>query len=174
MSRAERKARRQEDREAKQRQKEEEQRLREEEKARELAERAAGKEREAAERAERKAARAGGRRRARKSERAESERRQNEPERLDHDVVARIRQYGVTASPAEPDELRDAEPPPPPPLTTDPNEPRDAELVLLATFLLAGCGSGGGSARADAATPKRVSGQPATIGVANNRSLGKI
>jgi len=50
----------------------------------------------------------------------------------------------------------------------------DAALVLLATFLLAGCGSGGGSARADAATPKRVNGQPATIGVANNRRLGKI
>ena len=29
----------------------------------------------------------------------------------------------------------------------------DAALVLLATVLLAGCGSGGGSARADAATP---------------------
>ena len=43
------------------------------------------------------------------------------------DVVARIRQYGVTTSPAEPDERRDAEPAPQPPLTTDPNEPRDAE-----------------------------------------------
>lgn len=126
MSRADRKARRQEEREAKQRRKEEEHRLREEEKAREVAERAAAKEREAAERAERKAARAGSRRRARKSARAEDER-QNEPERLDHDVVARIRQYGVTASPAEPDELRDAEPAPQPPLTTDPNEPRDPE-----------------------------------------------
>jgi hypothetical protein len=40
----------------------------------------------------------------------------------------------------------------------------DAALVLLATVLLAGCGSGGGSARADAATPKTVSGKPATIG----------
>jgi predicted lipoprotein with Yx(FWY)xxD motif len=49
-----------------------------------------------------------------------------------------------------------------------------AAAVLLATLVLAGCGSGGGSARADAATPKRVSGQPATIGVANNRRLGKI
>ena len=127
MSRAERKARRQDEREAKQRQKEEEQRLREEEKARELAERAAAKEREAAERAERRAARGGRRRRARKSAHAENERRQNEPERLDHDVVARIRQYGMTASPAEPDELRDTEPAPQPPLTTDPNEPREAE-----------------------------------------------
>ncbi|MGE5433649.1 MAG: hypothetical protein ACM3S3_02570 [Candidatus Doudnabacteria bacterium] len=50
----------------------------------------------------------------------------------------------------------------------------DAALVLLATVLLAGCGSGGGSARADATTPKTVSGQPATISVANNRKLGKI
>jgi predicted lipoprotein with Yx(FWY)xxD motif len=50
----------------------------------------------------------------------------------------------------------------------------DAALVLLATFLLAGCGSGGGSASATPAALTRVNGQPATIGVANNRELGKI
>jgi hypothetical protein len=112
---------------AKERQKDEERLRREEEKDREIAERAAAKEREAAERAERKAARGGRRRRARKSARAESERRQNEPQSLDHDVVARIRQYGMTASAGEPDQPRDAEPAPQPPLTTDPNEPHDAE-----------------------------------------------
>ena len=49
-----------------------------------------------------------------------------------------------------------------------------AAVLLLATLVVAGCGSGGGSARADAATPKTVSGKPATIAVANNLKLGEI
>jgi predicted lipoprotein with Yx(FWY)xxD motif len=49
-----------------------------------------------------------------------------------------------------------------------------AAAVLLATLVVAGCGSGGGSANAHAAAPKRANGRPATVGVANNTKLGKI
>ena len=49
-----------------------------------------------------------------------------------------------------------------------------AAVLLLATLVVAGCGSSGGSAKAHAAAPKRPNGQPATIGVATNGKLGKI
>jgi predicted lipoprotein with Yx(FWY)xxD motif len=45
--------------------------------------------------------------------------------------------------------------------------------VLLATGVLAGCGSGGGSRASAQAAPKSANGQPATIGVADS-GLGKI
>jgi len=48
-----------------------------------------------------------------------------------------------------------------------------AAAVLLATLVLAGCGSGT-SATAHAAPVKTASGHPATVGVANNSKLGKI
>ena len=47
-----------------------------------------------------------------------------------------------------------------------------AAFVLLAAVAVAGCGGGG--ATAHAAPPKTASGQPATLGVANNSNLGKI
>jgi predicted lipoprotein with Yx(FWY)xxD motif len=49
-----------------------------------------------------------------------------------------------------------------------------AAVVLLAALALVGCGSGGGSASAQAAPPKTASGQPATIGIADDSHLGKI
>ena len=48
-----------------------------------------------------------------------------------------------------------------------------AAAVLLATLVLAGCGSGA-SATAQAAPAKTASGHPATVDVANNSKLGKI
>jgi predicted lipoprotein with Yx(FWY)xxD motif len=45
--------------------------------------------------------------------------------------------------------------------------------VLLATLVLAGCGSGA-SATAQAGPPKTAIGHPARVGVANNSKLGKI
>src|SRR5205085_2428329 len=132
MSRAERRARRQDEREANERQKEEERRRRKEEKNRDLTERAAAKERKEAERAERKPARTGRRHRVKDSEPAENAKRRqkgrrreaaerSDRERLAPDMVARIRQYGVT-----PDERRDAEAATEPPLAK-PSEPEDPE-----------------------------------------------
>jgi predicted lipoprotein with Yx(FWY)xxD motif len=48
-----------------------------------------------------------------------------------------------------------------------------AAVVPLAALALVGCGSGG-SASTQAAPPKTASGQPATIGIANDSNLGKI
>jgi predicted lipoprotein with Yx(FWY)xxD motif len=48
-----------------------------------------------------------------------------------------------------------------------------AAAILLATLVLAGCGSGA-SAIAQAAPAKTASGHPATVDVANNSKLGKI
>jgi predicted lipoprotein with Yx(FWY)xxD motif len=47
-----------------------------------------------------------------------------------------------------------------------------AAVVLLSAVAIAGCGGGG--ATAHAAPPKTASGQPATLGVANNNKLGNI
>jgi predicted lipoprotein with Yx(FWY)xxD motif len=47
-----------------------------------------------------------------------------------------------------------------------------AAVVLLSAVAIAGCGGGG--AAAHAARPKTASGQPATLGVANNNKLGNI
>ena len=69
--------------------------------------------------ARRKAARPGKRRR----EAAE----QSEPEQLSRDVVSRIKQYGVTATPADPDEPRDAEAASEPHMGAEPNDRPDAE-----------------------------------------------
>ena len=50
-----------------------------------------------------------------------------------------------------------------------------AALVLpLIALVIAGCGGGGGNATAATAKPMSASGGSATIGVANNGSLGKI
>jgi predicted lipoprotein with Yx(FWY)xxD motif len=49
-----------------------------------------------------------------------------------------------------------------------------AAVVLLAALALVGCGSGGGSASAQAPPPKTASGQPATIGIANDSNLGEV
>jgi predicted lipoprotein with Yx(FWY)xxD motif len=47
-----------------------------------------------------------------------------------------------------------------------------AAVVLLSAVAIAGCGGGG--ATAHAAPQKTASGQPATLGVANNNKLGNI
>jgi predicted lipoprotein with Yx(FWY)xxD motif len=49
-----------------------------------------------------------------------------------------------------------------------------AVAVPLAAVVLAGCGGGSSNASSPAAPPKTASGSAATIGVANNNSLGKI
>jgi predicted lipoprotein with Yx(FWY)xxD motif len=47
-----------------------------------------------------------------------------------------------------------------------------AAVVVLSALAVAGCGGGG--ATAHASPPKTASGQPATVGVANDSNLGKI
>jgi acyl-CoA synthetase (AMP-forming)/AMP-acid ligase II len=95
------------EREREQRREEKEARRREEQEAKKAA------------RAQRKAARPGKRRREAAG--------QSEPEQLSRDVVSRIKQYGVTAPPADPDERREAEAASEPPMATEPNDRQDAE-----------------------------------------------
>jgi predicted lipoprotein with Yx(FWY)xxD motif len=49
-----------------------------------------------------------------------------------------------------------------------------AAAVPLAALAVAGCGGGGGGGASAAAPPTTTGGQTATVGVANNSSLGKI
>ena len=49
-----------------------------------------------------------------------------------------------------------------------------AAAVPLAALTLAACGSGGTAATASSGPPRTADGTPATVGVANNASLGRI
>jgi acyl-CoA synthetase (AMP-forming)/AMP-acid ligase II len=94
-------------RERDQRREEKEARRREEQEAKKAA------------RAQRKAPRPGKRRR----EAAE----QSEPERLSGEMVSRIKQYSLTAPPADPDERREAEAPSEPHAAAEPSERQESE-----------------------------------------------